>query len=209
MSKTCSICGTTADDETKTYCDECGADFGTPNSSPSPEAATATPPVMGSRSEPDPSMAGAGGDELDEHFEPDQPSPTTSSSADVARPAVGAPARAGSNWRLIPKQSGSLLDDQAISLTGVRLLIGRYDESTGPVDVDLTDLPGGDTVSRSHAILDYVDGQWYLSDAGSANGLFVRRAGEDRFSGQIVERTALNDGDEIGCGRAILLVRQS
>ena len=92
-------------------------------------------------------------------------------------------------------------------MRGPRLLVGRYDEETGPVDIDLTDMPGGETVSRSHAILDYADGRWHVSVAGGANGVFVRRAGEDRFSGKITDRTPLGDGDEIGCGRAILLLR--
>jgi pSer/pThr/pTyr-binding forkhead associated (FHA) protein len=49
-------------------------------------------------------------------------------------------------------------------------------------------------VSRQHARLEYTDGQWVLSDAGSRNGTFV--------NGARVTRQALRPGDVIRIGQA-------
>lgn len=50
------------------------------------------------------------------------------------------------------------------------------------------------TVSRRHACLDYLDGNYYLTDLGSANGTFV--------NGNQIQRKKLAPGDEIVLGNS-------
>jgi pSer/pThr/pTyr-binding forkhead associated (FHA) protein len=76
-------------------------------------------------------------------------------------------------------------------------IVGRFDPSVGPIDVDLGSLPEGVYVSRKHAKITCEDGAWKIQDLGSSNGTFVLR---DDF--QKVDDTSLNDGDEIAFGNA-------
>jgi MoxR-like ATPase len=50
-------------------------------------------------------------------------------------------------------------------IEGGRLIIGRGDEC----DIRLNQ----GSISRQHAVLDYIDGSWYVEDLGSQNGVFV------------------------------------
>ena len=52
-------------------------------------------------------------------------------------------------------------------------------------------------VSRTHAVIENVDGTYFISDSGSKNGTIV---GEDT----IVEKRQLTDGDRISIGPAVL-----
>jgi len=79
-------------------------------------------------------------------------------------------------------------------------VIGRFDPSMGPVDVDLSSLPEGVYVSRRHAKIEFDDGKWILTDLGSSNGTFVLEKGGD-FR-KISEPTVLNNGQEIAFGNA-------
>jgi hypothetical protein len=77
-----------------------------------------------------------------------------------------------------------------LRLTG-RALIGRSPEST----VQLSDTG----VSRRHAELTEVGGDWWLADLGSTNGTLV--------NGRPVTRTDLRDGDRIELGSTVLIFR--
>jgi pSer/pThr/pTyr-binding forkhead associated (FHA) protein len=68
-------------------------------------------------------------------------------------------------------------------------IIGRSPES----DVLLDDI----TVSRKHALLKEVDGDYRLLDAGSLNGSYL--------NGNIVEEAVLSNGDRIQIGKYIFL----
>jgi hypothetical protein len=127
--------------------------------------------------------------------------------AAAVSPAASEVSAAINAWRLVPKERGILLQDRAIPLNGERLMLGRFDESSGPVDIELSQLPGGDTTSRNHAMLELVGDAWSLSDLGSTNGVFVRRAGEQRFSGRIVDPVSVQDGDEIGMGMLVFVLQ--
>jgi pSer/pThr/pTyr-binding forkhead associated (FHA) protein len=75
-----------------------------------------------------------------------------------------------------------------------RVTIGRRAEN----DVAL---PWDSEVSRLHAVLERVAGEWILADDGlSANGTFV---GPERVQG----RRRLRDGEAIRCGRTVLAFR--
>ena len=82
--------------------------------------------------------------------------------------------------------------------------IGRWDADGGVFpDVDLdTDDPEA-KVSRRHARISMLDGQYLIEDLGSTNGTFVNR-GHRLASG---ERHPLKDGDEIIVGKTFLRFR--
>jgi pSer/pThr/pTyr-binding forkhead associated (FHA) protein len=68
------------------------------------------------------------------------------------------------------------------------LIVGRHDEC----DVQLTDT----LCSRRHAKLSYTDGSWWVADAGSSGGVFVR--------GVRVVELRLVSGDEIKIAGTVL-----
>jgi len=74
---------------------------------------------------------------------------------------------------------------------GERAVLGRSEEC----DVVLQDR----SISRKHAVLVLQDGQWFVQDLGSTNG--VTKAGKR------VERTALADGEEFRLGDLPLRLR--
>ncbi|MBT3288459.1 MAG: FHA domain-containing protein [Victivallales bacterium] len=55
---------------------------------------------------------------------------------------------------------------------GGRLIIGRGDEC----DIRLNQ----GSISRQHAVLDYINGSWYVEDLGSQNGVFIEGEKVDR-----------------------------
>jgi hypothetical protein len=91
---------------------------------------------------------------------------------------------------------------------GSRVTLGRGSPETGPVDVDLSELPEGCTISRPHALI-FRDalGQWCIQDLGSKNGTYIRAAGQDsarRVEGRYTVQ-AIEAGDEIILGSAHFL----
>ena len=76
-------------------------------------------------------------------------------------------------------------------------VIGRFDPSVGPIDIDLGNLPEGVYVSRKHAKITQEDGIWKIHDLGSSNGTFVLA---DDF--EKVTIADLADGAEIALGNA-------
>jgi len=76
-------------------------------------------------------------------------------------------------------------------------VIGRFDASVGPVDIDLGNLPEGSYVSRKHAKVTCEDGVWKLTDLGSSNGTYVL---QDDF--EKVDEAELTDGTEFALGNA-------
>jgi len=94
-----------------------------------------------------------------------------------------------------------------IPLQGPRLVVGRFDASTGPVEIDLTGVPGAENISRRHAEL-FFDGVWKVRDLGSTNGVFIKRAGQEAYSPRLVEPTEIKDGDELAFGNVILVFQE-
>lgn len=76
-------------------------------------------------------------------------------------------------------------------------IIGRFDPTVGPIDIDLGNLPEGVYVSRKHAKITQEDGVWKIHDLGSSNGTFVLA---DDF--EKVAIADLTDGAEIALGNA-------
>lgn len=61
-----------------------------------------------------------------------------------------------------------------------RFIIGRGKQTS---DLTIKD----PNVSRQHAMVEYLNGQYYIVDMGSTNGV--------EFHGQRVQRRVINDGD--------------
>lgn len=80
-------------------------------------------------------------------------------------------------------------------------VIGRFDPSVGPVDIDLGNLPEGSYVSRKHAKVVCEDGVWKIMDLGSSNGTYVLK---DDF--EKVDESVLEDGTEFALGNARFVI---
>lgn len=169
----------------------------TPELAPLPEsaAATAAPATTPTASPEAASVA--------EVAAPVVPTPTP-----IPSPIATAPVSSGNpvSARLIPRQFGALTNAQ-FPLNGDRLVVGRFDPSTGPVDIDLTGLPGDSHVSRRHGEMFLEAGKWMVRDLGSTNGIYVKRAGEDKFGPRLQAPASVGNGDEIAFGNVMFVYR--
>jgi hypothetical protein len=84
-------------------------------------------------------------------------------------------------------------------------IVGIFDPDSGPVEIDLEQFFGGETVSRNHAEIYQELGTWKIKDLGSTNGVFIKLPGQTRFSARITIPTSLNSGDEIAFGKVRFL----
>ena len=135
-----------------------------------------------------------------------QPGSPEMMGAAAAAVAVSAEQRTGPA-RLGVRKFGAPTGD-FIPLQGERLVVGRFDASSGPVDIDLAALGGAEHISRRHAELSQQGGRWTVTDLGSTNGVFIKRAGQGAFSPRLQEPTALSDGDEVAFGNLVLTFNQ-
>ncbi|MEI6914370.1 MAG: FHA domain-containing protein [Armatimonadota bacterium] len=102
--------------------------------------------------------------------------------------------------RLTLKRLGELTSE--VFQVGNGSVVGRFDDETGPVDVDLASLPEAEYISRRHAQFTRGnDGQWAVKDLGSRNGVFVGRAGADDFE-KVTGEVVLSEGDNVALGNA-------
>lgn len=76
-------------------------------------------------------------------------------------------------------------------------IMGRFDPTVGPIDVDLGPFPEGSFVSRKHAKIVFEDGAWKIKDLGSSNGTWVLNDDFER-----VEESEIHDGQEFALGNA-------
>ncbi len=187
----CKVCGTENADGTQ-YCESCGVEL-TPAVEPVVSEASASEPVITETPAPETSPA--------------EPAPQTEALPSAPEsPAAPPPAPLFRPGKLVFKRFGALTTD-TIPLQGPRLVVGRFDASTGPVEIDLTGVPGAENISRRHAEL-FFEGVWKVRDLGSTNGVFIKRAGEEAYSPRLVEPTELKDGDEIAFGNVILVFQE-
>ncbi len=97
--------------------------------------------------------------------------------------------------RLVVKRAGAETDVEFH--LNPPCIIGRFDPSLGPLDVDLGPMPEGASVARQHAQSTCDDGVWKIADMGSSNGTFILRQDFEK-----VDEAELHDGDEIALGNA-------
>jgi pSer/pThr/pTyr-binding forkhead associated (FHA) protein len=117
-------------------------------------------------------------------------------------PQVGVPSA-----RLYGRRHG-VLEETPIPVNAA-LTIGRFDPSSGPVDVDLSTYPSGESVSRLHARIEQTPTSWTVQDADSANGVYIKPAGATVFGPRLVGVHRLSDGDEIAFGNVMMVFRQN
>lgn len=96
---------------------------------------------------------------------------------------------------------------ETIELHGSRMVVGRFDASAGPVDIDLSSLPGSEAISRRHAELYVEAGAWHVKDLGATNGVFIKRSGNAQFEPRLQSPTRLSDGDELAFGNIAFVFR--
>ena len=84
---------------------------------------------------------------------------------------------------------------------GRRYTLSRTDENIvgrRDCEIELSD----NTVSRHHMRLTHADNKWTLTDLGSANGSFLNGV-------RVVRSAAVHPGDQIRCGRSLLVFTQT
>lgn len=124
--------------------------------------------------------------------------------ADSCEPVDGESGAVGfASPRLVVKRQGAETDE-SFGFTAPAV-IGRFDPSVGPIDVDLGGIEEGGYVSRKHAKVTEEDGVYTIHDLGSSNGVYVLRDGEF----QRVTESEISDGDEIAFGNARFVFRLS
>jgi hypothetical protein len=107
-----------------------------------------------------------------------------------------------STAKLISKQTGSPIPEFTLDNNAI---VGVFDSDTGPVEIDLENFFGGETVSRNHAEIYPEAGLWKVKDLGSTNGVFIKPVGQTRFGARITTPETLNSGDEIAFGKVRFL----
>jgi FHA domain len=140
---------------------------------------------------------------------PDVPSATeidasVAAAAAAIVPQASVSGTAPANARLLPRQFGAL-GNTAFPLNGVRLSVGRFDPSTGPVDIDLSGMPGESHVSRRHGEMYLENGKWMVRDLGSTNGIYVKHPGDASFGPRLQSPQELTNGDEIAFGNVMFV----
>lgn len=102
--------------------------------------------------------------------------------------------------RLILKRNN--VETDVVFAVNSPAIVGRFDPSVGPIDIDLGTIPEGSYVSRKHAKISEENGVWRIQDLGSSNGTFVLR---DDF--EKVDEAEIQDGSEVAFGNARFVFR--
>lgn len=199
MSNICQVCGTDNKPGTE-YCEGCGVEM--QSSSPSTTGPSIEPTsVVSEASDYGGGSLPDGGPDWDGSSEwlndTTKPVPPTD---EVETPAATA--------HLIAKRYGAITG-KSFPLQGGKLTVGRFDSATGPVDIDVTGMAGAEHISRHHAEIYWDGSSWMVKDLGSANGVFVKRSGNDQFEPRLQEPAALRDGDEVAFGNVLFVYQEN
>lgn len=197
MTIACTICNADNPDSAE-FCEECGIELDDSG------AEVATAPVQ----ETAPSA-----------MPPAAPSPVASAVPTEPKPVAAADDQddggtiVDSATVAVPPATLTLISmgqstDTVIPLQSSPLLLGKFDPVLGPIDIDLSDLPGSEGLSRRHSELFYDNG-WTVRDLGSTNGVFVRRSQEPKFQPRLQGPMKLEDGDEVAFGNLRFAFRLS
>jgi hypothetical protein len=219
----CQVCGKENPTGVE-YCEDCGASLTAPVAAPSGAAPSAsdeppggTPPApepvapaapAGAASEPIaepttvPSMPTTAAPAAEAATAGPTPAPTSTQATPTGASPTGAPGPNGARPRLVVKRFGAVTGDE-IPLMADRLVVGRFDSETGPVDIDLSAAAESAHVSRQHGELyREPDGRWFVRDLGSTNGVFVKAAADATFGPRLTAPRQISGGDEVAFGNA-------
>lgn len=89
----------------------------------------------------------------------------------------------------------------------IALVIGR-EQKENQVDIDLSNSPYAAMVEGEHAVLNFADGNWYVEDLSSENGIRIRKSQDGsiyKLSG--THPCLVEMGDQILVGSNRLLMR--
>ena len=186
---TCAVCGYDKNPDGSEFCDACGAELSTTTAiedtvTPEEPPVDREPPIS-----PTP--------------QPEEPSvPSTP----ITQPTTPITQTAPATAKLVAKQPNAPIPEFSIEGSA---LIGIFDPDMGPVDIDLEDFSGNETVSRNHAEIYQEAGIWKIKDLGSTNGVFIKPMGQTRFGARITTPESLNSGDEIAIAKIRFLFQNS
>ena len=107
--------------------------------------------------------------------------------------------------QLVLVEFGSVTDT-AIPLQNSPVIVGKFDPSQGPVDLDMSRFAGSEYLSRQHAEL-YFDDGWMVRDLGSTNGVFIRKRGQAQFQPRLQSPAPLENEDVIAFGNVHFIFR--
>jgi len=178
----CTVCGYDKNPDGSEFCDACGAELPSTVAEPTPKVAI-EPAVTTIEPEPEATLI-------------PQPAPVPVSTP--ITPPTHNPIPAGKNAKLVAKQPNAPISEFPLENNA---LIGIFDPDLGPVDIDLEDFAGNETVSRHHAEIYQDGGIWKVKDLGSTNGVFIKPTGQTRFSARITTPESLNPGDELAIAK--------
>ena len=185
----CTACGYDKNPNDAEYCDACGSELQAVAAPPTPISPFAPtvlqPPIL----------------------EPEIPTPPIPQPTyPISTPSFPTFPTAATTAKLISKQVGSPVAEFSLDSNAV---VGIFDPDMGPVDIDLEEFSGGETVSRNHAEIYTEGGVWKIKDLGSTNGVFIKRSGQTRFGARITMPETINFGDEIAFGKVRFLFQSS
>ena len=88
----------------------------------------------------------------------------------------------------------------------ISMIIGK-DIGENFVDIDLSQSPYAAMVDVEHAVLNYSDGDWYIEDLDSKNGVAIKKVGQKKsYKLSATEPCKLDFGDIIFIGNCQLRV---
>ena len=215
----CPACGYDKNPEGMEFCDACGSDLTTVTLTPDPNASketeVITPPVefsSPSNLPPTDVITDPGKTVMQEvpapinhqdhevnpvPYDVNQPTEVITPPGEF-QPSPTVPT-------LVSKVPGAPIPE--FQLDSTHVVFGMFDPDSGPVDIDLEEFPGSDTVSRRHAEIYQENGTWMIKDLGSTNGVFLKRVGDTMFRARITSPEVLNSGDEIAIAKIRFSIR--
>ncbi len=96
----------------------------------------------------------------------------------------GESAREIFNEKVISKISLLNKDGETVNsweLYGKTAAVIGKDVGENHVDIDLSKNPYASMIDIEHAVLNYADGNWYIEDLDSQNGISIKKFGEDKI----------------------------
>ncbi len=178
MAIVCTVCGYDRNADGTEFCDACGAELMT--------VEVTTPATVSLPSS----------QQLPEEIETFTPPSFISSNTSVS--SNTSIASTASTATLVARQANAPVSQFPIEGAA---MIGIFDPDTGPVDIDLEEFPGNETISRNHAEIYHEGGVWKIKDLGSTNGVFIKPAAQTRYGARITTPEILNSGDEIAIAK--------